>query len=104
MRELTDSERAAMQTPLREYWVKKDGLLPKETRAFEAGSIAGIEYQKLETAAQIAALQAERDGLREVLENMLYIFDQGYDKADSLGQMRCNEARRELGRGKQWLI
>lgn len=151
MRQLTDSERAAQKTSLREYWVKRDGLLPKETRAFEAGFIAALDHSAEQPAAlttmtlcqcgheesyhdnedshcdyphctceyfspdypaleaQIAALTAERDGLRAALQqtqdergrlrdaltDMLYIFDRGLPE-DSIGRMRCDQARDAL--------
>lgn len=59
MRELTNDERDAMQAPLRKYLVKRDGLLPKETRAFGAGFVAGIDYQQ----AKIDKLENSVDAL-----------------------------------------
>lgn len=67
MRLLTDSERDAQKTSLREYWVERDGLLPKEQRAFEAGFIAALDHSAVQTkwpGEAIAALQAELDRLK----------------------------------------
>lgn len=96
MRELTDSERDYLLA----YWFTEPlGNSIAMPERFKEGFIAGLDHQQAQIAAlqtQLRAESADNTRLREALENMLYIFDQGYDKADSLGQMRCDEARRAL--------
>lgn len=94
MRELTGSEREAMQMPLREYWVEKDGLLPKETRAFDAGFTAGLDHSAAEIAAYILSLeglQAERDGLRAALKRIA-----GFKPNAAIGRRMVEIARQAL--------
>lgn len=93
MRQLTDREQEALSEARQEYEPCYVGYFIEELAGFDAGFITALDH----SSAQIAALTAERDALRTALENMLYIFDNGYDKADSLGRMRCDEARKVLG-------
>lgn len=87
MRDLSDSERAVMETPLREYWVSRDGLLPKETRAFEAGFIIGLDH----SAARLAGLQAERDGLTKQVKDLEELRDYLSDKLQEARQFQANQ-------------
>jgi hypothetical protein len=56
MRELTNAEWAALNEAMRPYWIERDGLLPKEETAFEAGFIAGIERQRALLVDEISLL------------------------------------------------
>lgn len=69
MRKLTDSERQAMQVPLREFWIKRDGLLPKETRAFEAGFVTALDHQQAKINTLLAFVNGKitRRELEEVI-------------------------------------
>lgn len=91
MRQLTDGEMKTLEKGWLEHLGNRKPILT-DFDTFEAGFIAALDH----AAAQIAALTAERDGLREALKNMLFLFDQGFDKSDTLGRMRCDEARRAL--------
>lgn len=100
MRELKNSEQAALKQA-RIVWLEQITVVNKGmSESHKAGFIAALDYNAERIAALTAErtqLRAESDALRAALENMLYIFDNGYDKADSLGRMRCDEARRVLG-------
>ena len=68
MRQLTEQERAAKNEAMRLYWIKRDGLLPKEYRAFEAGFIAGLSHQdkRIEALEAFIAGKITRAQLDEV--------------------------------------
>lgn len=67
-RQLTSGERELMQAPLNEYWVKRDGLLPKEARAFEAGFTAGLDTAAEQVADLTAKIAAQEDALGSCCE------------------------------------
>lgn len=92
MRELTDSERIARDVAKssRDVPYLADDL---EHYIFDMGFSAALDH----TDAQIAALQAERDALRDQLQAMLNVFGHPGLPEGSIARYACDEARRVLG-------
>lgn len=103
MKLLTDSEREARDIAWANFYTDP---ADSDFDSFATGFNAAIDH----LAAELAALQAERDDLRaalqrtqdergrlrDVLTDLLYVFDHGYTNADTLGKMRHGQAQQVL--------